>query len=56
MMSGQGGIINVHIMHMDNISKVGMWFWLEQWLIDRARCVLMLCGTSEALLSIVDTL
>ena len=54
-MSGQGGIINAHIMGMD-ISKVGMWFWLEQWLIDRARCVLMLCGTSDRLLSIVDML
>ena len=42
-MSGQGGIINAHIMCMHNISKVGIWFWLEQWLIDRARCVLMLC-------------
>ena len=55
-MSGQSGIINVHIMHMHNISKVGTWFWLEQWLIDRARCVLMLCGTSDGMLSMVDML
>ena len=55
-MSGQGGIINVHIMHMHKISKVGTWFWLEQWLIDRARCVLMLCGTSDGMQSTVDTL
>ena len=56
LMSGQGGIMNAHIMHMDNISKVGTRFWLEQWLIDRARCVLIFCGTSDGLLSMVDTL
>ena len=55
-MSGQGGIINAYIVHMHNISKVGTWFWLDQWLIDRARCVLMLCGTSDRMLSTVDML
>ena len=56
LMSGQGGLMNAHIVHMHNISKEGMWFWLEEWLIDRSRCVLMLYGTSDRLLYTVETL